>query len=185
MTHRTKNPDIDASDDRTKIGTIQGQAPRDAYKIRTTAVAARREWLKKPAPSLPPKTALLKIRADIAQAPERREGARPMNVVPFPRQLRLTVSFSVLEDPCLLIDRSKEILRSMVVISTTSGLRRTGLEPDFRRFAEACRGRFPAAPQALVEARGLGSWRGSTMTPFAIVAVSIAVFLAELFWILR
>jgi hypothetical protein len=35
---------------------------------------------------------------------------RPMSVVPFPRQLRLTVSFSVLEDACSLIDRSKEIL---------------------------------------------------------------------------
>ena len=33
-----------------------------------------------------------------------------MNVVPFPRQLRPTVSFSVLEDACPLIDRSKEIL---------------------------------------------------------------------------
>jgi hypothetical protein len=33
-----------------------------------------------------------------------------MSVVPFPRQLRLTVSFSVLEDACSLIDRSKEIL---------------------------------------------------------------------------
>jgi len=38
MTRRTKNTDIDASDDRT----IQGQAPRE----RTTAVSARREWLK-------------------------------------------------------------------------------------------------------------------------------------------
>ncbi len=50
MTRRTKNPDIDASDDRT----LQGQAPRDTYKIRTTAVSARREWLKKLAPSFPP-----------------------------------------------------------------------------------------------------------------------------------
>jgi hypothetical protein len=67
MTRRTKNPDIDASDDRTKIGTIQGQAPRDAYKMRTTAVAARRQWLQfqeKPraAPVRAPKATLLKIR---------------------------------------------------------------------------------------------------------------------------
>jgi hypothetical protein len=34
MTRHTKNLDIDASDDRTKIDTIQGQAPRDAYKMR-------------------------------------------------------------------------------------------------------------------------------------------------------
>jgi hypothetical protein len=33
-----------------------------------------------------------------------------MNVVPFPRQLRLTVSFSALEDACPPIDRGKKIL---------------------------------------------------------------------------
>ena len=66
-----------------------------------------------------------------------------MNVVPFPRQLRLTVSFSVLEDACSLIDRSKEILAAHGGDFDDFWLTAADLiEPDHAwsaRFSDQCR----------------------------------------------
>jgi hypothetical protein len=109
-----------------------------------------------------------------------------MKVVPFPRQLRPTVSFSVLEDACPLIDRSKEILAQHGGDIDDFWLTADG---DWSMTFDVSQWGAAAVFRQLrkLSSRRVAWVAGEVrrMIPLAVVIAATIVFIAEIWWICR